>query len=71
MHTLLRSYHGRKHHKALALVKLKYLFYDRIHRLLSYLLAAYGTVRNTDSRVKKPQVIVDLCHRSYRRARVL
>ena len=68
VHALLSSYHGRQHHKAFALRKLHYLINYRICSLLSYLLAAHGTVRDTCSSIEQTKIVVYLGDRSHGRA---
>ena len=53
---LLRQSHNVVHHL--------------VHRLLLNLPSALRAMGNTDSRIEKSHVIINLCHRSHRRTRV-
>ena len=61
---------GRKDLNARALVKFHNLIDDGIKRLLFYLNAADGAMRNTHTRIKKTQIIVNFGYRADGRARV-
>ena len=61
---------GRKDLNTRALVKFHNLIDDGIKRLLFYLNAADGAMRNTHTRIKKAQIIVNFGYRADGRARV-
>ena len=60
LRALLLADNGCKHLKAGALGKRQDAVKDLINGLLTDLLSAHGTVRNTDARIKKAQIVVDL-----------
>ena len=70
VHTLLRRNDGRKHHKAGALGQFTHSRNDLVDRLLLYFLAAYRTVRNTDTGIEQAEIIVNLGRGAHRRARI-
>ena len=71
VHTLLRSHHGRKHHKSLACGKHHHAVDYLIHRLLLDLLAANGTVGSSNSRIKQTEIVIYLGNSTHRRTGIL
>ena len=73
-HLFIRSLsvaHNRcQHNKALSPRKLHYPVDYLVCRLSAYLLTADRTVRNTDPRIKQPQIVINFGYGSNSRARV-
>ena len=68
----LSSSHDRgKHAYLCAVACAHHLVGDLVDRLLHYLLAAVGTMRNTYSRIQKSEIVIYLRHRTHRRTRVV
>ncbi len=67
VHALLSPDNGRQKLNPRALRQTKQLVHHFIHRLPLDLPSAFRTMRNTDSGIEKPEIIIDLRHRSHRR----
>ena len=64
VHTLLSRNHGSEKHELGSLGQCGDFVDDGVRRHLADLFAADGTVRNTDARVQKTEIVVDLRYRS-------